>query len=156
MKLYLVQHGEACAKDVNPERPVTDQDREDVERLTEFLGQAGIQVDRVIHSDDLRAAQTADCLAKAVAPVLELETNGRINPRDDPKGIDWEKETGGKDALVVGHLPYPARLVSNLLIEDPDKAVTAFLPGSILCLESDRDGRWQINWMTRPELLRHD
>ncbi len=25
MKLYLVQHGKVCAKDANPERPLTDQ-----------------------------------------------------------------------------------------------------------------------------------
>lgn len=155
MKLYLVPHGEACAKDVDPERTLTDQGREDVERLTEFLGLAGIQVDRVIRSGKLRAAQTADCLAKAVAPVVELETNGRIHPKDDPKEIDWEKETGGKDALVVGHMPFMARLVSHLLFEDLDRVVTAFRPGSVVCLESDRDGRWQINCMVRPELLKH-
>ena len=60
MKLYLVQHGEACAEDVDPERPLTAQGRADVERLAAFLQQAGIQVGRVIHSGKLRAEQTAE------------------------------------------------------------------------------------------------
>ena len=55
MKLYLVQHGEACAKDVDPERPLTDQGNADTDRLAAFLKQAGIQVERVIHSGKLRA-----------------------------------------------------------------------------------------------------
>ena len=154
MKLYLVQHGEACAKDVAPDRPLTDQGREDIDRLAEFLGQAGIEVQRVMHSGKLRAAQTADLLAKAVAPLVELEANGRINPNDDPGAIDWVKETGGTDALVVGHLPFMARLVSLLAVEDPDRLITAYRPGSIVCLECDSDGRWQIDWMIRPDLLR--
>jgi phosphohistidine phosphatase len=48
MKLYLVQHGEACAKQVDPDRLLTDQGREDIERLVAFLAQAGIEVGRVI------------------------------------------------------------------------------------------------------------
>ena len=81
MKLYLAQHGEACTKDIDPERPLTDQGREDIERLAEFLARAGIEVARVIDSGKLRAAQTADLLAAAVAPLVELTTgdgDGRI------------------------------------------------------------------------------
>lgn len=153
MKLYLVQHGEACSKDVDPERPLTDQGREDIERLAEFLGQVGIEVERVIHSGKLRAAQTADLLAKAVAPLVELETNDRINPKDDPGAIDWKEETGGADTLVVGHLPFMARLVSLLVVEDQDRLVADYQPGSVVCLECNSDGHWQLNWMIRPELL---
>jgi phosphohistidine phosphatase len=153
MKLYLVQHGEACPKDVDPDRPLTDRGRMDIERLAEFLGRAGVEVERVIHSGKLRAAQTADLLAAVVAPLVELEVNGQIHPNDDPRSIDWEKETGGRDAMLVGHLPFMARLVSLLLAANTDKPIAAYRPGSVVCLESDAEGHWQINWMVRPELL---
>ena len=153
MKLYLAQHGEACAKDVDPKRPLTDQGREDIERMAEFLARAGIEVGRVIDSGKLRAAQTADLLAAAVAPMVELETNDRINPNDDPRAFDWEQATGGQDTLVVGHLPFMVRLVSLLVGEDPDRSMAAYQPGSVVCLERNGDGRWQINWMIRPHLL---
>jgi len=46
-----------------------------------------------------------------------------------------------------------AKLVSHLLIEDEDRPITGFQPGSIVCLE--RVGTdWQIAWMIRPELLK--
>jgi len=153
MKLYLVQHGEACAKEVDPERPLTDRGREDIERLAAFLGRAGIEVGRVIHSGKLRAAQTADLLAVVVAPLVELEVNDHIYPNDDPHAVDWRQEAGGRDTMLVGHLPFMARLVSLLLGEDPDRPIAAYRPGSVVCLEGDAEGHWRIDWMVRPELL---
>lgn len=153
MKLYLVQHGEACTKEVNPDRPLTDQGAADIERLATFLKQAGVQVERVIHSGKCRAEQTAQQLAKAIAPGVELEISGLINPNDNPKAFDWQSESWDRDTLIVGHLPFMSKLVSHLLIDDENRLITAYQPGSIICLEHTSDGQWQINWMIRPELL---
>ena len=154
MKLYLVQHGEACAKDVDPERPLTDQGNADTDRLAAFLKQAGIQVERVIHSGKLRAAQTAEYLAKAIAPGVEPESSGIINPNDDPGAFGWQSDSWDRDTLVVGHLPFMAKLVSHLVIEEENRPIIAWQPGSIVCLERENSTHWQINWMIRPELLR--
>ena len=153
MKLYLVQHGEACAKDVDPERPLTDRGVQDVEHLAAFLARAGVRVERVIHSGKRRAAQTAQRLARAVAPGVEPEESGLINPNDNPKAFDWQSESWGQDCLVVGHLPFMARLVSHLLVDDEDRPTVAFEPGSIVCLERGDAARWHLCWMIRPELL---
>jgi len=153
MKLYLVQHGEACAKDINPERPLTGQGEVDIDRVAKFLLHAGIQVDRVIHSEKLRAIQTAERLAKAVAPGISLEASGIINPNDNPKAFDWQSGSWDRDSLIVGHLPFLSRLVSHLVIDDENSPVIAWQPGSVVCLEHNSEGRWQIAWMIRPELL---
>jgi len=154
MKLYLVQHGEACAKEVNPERPLTDQGKLDVEQLAGFLKRSDIQLGRVMHSGKLRARQTAECLANAIASGVALEINGQMNPNDNPQAFDWQGDSSGVDTLIVGHLPFMAKLVSHLLIEDVDSLITAFQPGSVVCLEQTNDACWQINWMIRPELFR--
>jgi len=153
MKLYLVQHGEACAKEVDPERPLTDRGKADIDRLAGFLKRAGIQVDRVIHSGKLRAAQTAGRLAHAVAPGVEPEVSGIINPGDNPREFDWQSNGWDRDTLVVGHLPFMAGLVSHLVIEDENRLITAYQPGSVVCLEHEDDAGWRIGWMIRPELL---
>lgn len=153
MKLYLVQHGEACAKETDPARPLTEKGKQDVENLADFLKQAGLHVDRVIHSGKLRAQQTAECLAKAIAAGVELETSGIINPNDDPKAFDWQHESWNINTLVVGHLPFMAKLVSHLVIDDESALITSYQPGSIVCLERGEDARWVINWMIRPELV---
>ena len=154
MNLYLVQHGEACSKEVNPERPLTDQGQADIKRLATFLEQAGIRVERVIHSGKRRAEQTAECLAKAIAPGLELEISGLINPNDNPKAFDWQSESWNRDTLIVGHLPFMAKLVAHLVINDENKPIIAYQPGSVVCLERDNEAHWYINWMIRPELLK--
>lgn len=153
MKLYLVQHGEACAKEADPERPLTDEGHADIKRLAVFLEQTGIRVKRVIHSGKLRAEQTAERLAATIAPGIELEPSGLINPNDNPKAFDWQSESWDTDTLIVGHLPFMAKLVSHLLIEDETRAITDFHPGSIVCLEHADNNQWHINWMIRPELL---
>jgi phosphohistidine phosphatase len=154
MKLFLVQHGEAHAKSVDPDRPLTDRGIEDVDRLADFLDKAGVRIERVIHSGKLRALQTATRLADVIAPGVEPEASGLLNPNDNPKAFDWQSESWDRDTLIVGHLPFMARLVSHLVTGDENRTVAAYRPGSIVCLEPDEDARWSINWMIRPELLR--
>lgn len=153
MKLYLVQHGEACGKEVDPERPLTDQGQADIDRLAAFVQQAGVRVERVIHSGKLRARQTAERLASTIAIGVELEISDLINPNDEPRAFDGYSKSGQGDTLVVGHLPFMAKLVSYLLVEDENRLITAFRPGSMVCLESNGHGQWQMNWMIRPELI---
>lgn len=153
MKVYLVQHGEACSKEQNPDRPLTEKGEVDVRRLADFLGRAGIRVGKVIHSGKLRAQQTAEYLAYAMAPGVELEISGLINPNDNPGAFDWQSGSWEQDVLVVGHLPFMARLVSHLVIDDDEQIITTFTPGSIVCLELSTDKPAQICWMIRPELL---
>ena len=152
MKLYLVQHGEACAKVVDPERPLTEQGKADVERLAAFLKHANVHFERVIHSEKLRARQTANVFASTIAPGVELEESGMINPNDNPRAFDWQSESWSIDTLVVGHMPFMARLVSHLLVDDVNRINVAYQPGSIVCLERN-DGQWQLDWMIRPQLL---
>ena len=154
MKLLLVQHGEACAKDVDPERPLTDRGRADVRRLGRFLADAGIRVERVIHSGKLRARQTAEELGARIAPDTRPEESGLINPKDNPKAFDWQSGSWDHNTLVVGHLPFMARLVAHLVTGQESRVINAYLPGSVACLEQDVDGGWSIAWMIRPELLR--
>jgi phosphohistidine phosphatase len=154
MKLYLVQHGAAIAKEDDPKRPLTPQGRADVKRLAEFLKRAGIRVERVIHSGKLRAEQTAECLADAIAAGIELETSGLINPNDDPRAFDWQSDSWDRDTLIVGHLPFLAKLAAHLVVGDEAQLLVAFQPGTVVCVEHADGARWVIDWMIRPELLR--
>ena len=110
-----------------------------------------VSIDDAVLGEDKEVLE--DLLAAAVAPLVELETSDRINPNDDPRAFDWEQATGGQDTLIVGHLPFVARLASLLVVENPDRPMTSYRPGSVVCLERDSDGHWQINWMIRPHLL---
>jgi phosphohistidine phosphatase len=152
MKLYLVQHGEAVAKDIDPERPLSEQGVLDVTAIAGVLHHAGIRVERVWHSGKRRAEQTAGILAKKVAKAAAVEPVDGIRPNDPVVVFVEDADVWGQDTLVVGHLPFMARLVSLLTTGDPEQAVVSYSPGSVVCLER-RDTDWVILWMLRPELF---
>lgn len=153
MKLYLVQHGEAAAKEVDPARPLTEQGIWDVRRVAGALKHAGVEVEQIIHSGKLRARQTAELLAAGITPRLKLETSELINPNDDPGVLKLQSDSWNLDTMVVGHLPFIAKLVSLLVTGDDSQTLVTFQPGSVICLELTGKANWQINWMLRPELL---
>lgn len=152
MRLYLVQHGEAKPKQEDPERSLTDNGIKDITTLANFLkGKTGF--DRIMHSGKLRAQQTADILTTAIAPNIVPTVIDCINPNDDPhKLVELIKGWTGNN-LVVGHLPFMARMVGLLVNNDPDMTLNNYQPGSVVCLEKDDSTQWKIGWILRPDLF---
>ena len=68
MKLYLMRHGEAEPKRVDPARPLTEQARRDMDRVADCAARMGLDVGQIRHSVKTRAEQTA-VLGKALAPL---------------------------------------------------------------------------------------
>ncbi len=153
MKLYLVQHGEALPQEVDSDRPLSDQGRQDAERLARFLADRGVRVSQVWHSGKTRAQQTAELLAAAVASQTKAEARGDLAPNDSTEVFAETLVAWREDAMVVGHLPFMARLVTRLVAKSDDGTTVAYLPGSLVCLERDEEGAWAIAWMLRPELM---
>ena len=115
VKLYLAQHGEALPEDVDPERPLSETGRRDVQALARFLAARGLRVEQIQHSGKTRARQTAEILARAVAAGTTPEQVEGIAPRDPPEDLARLVASADADLMVVGHLPYVARLVSLLV-----------------------------------------
>jgi len=153
MKLYLTQHGEALSKIEDANRPLSDKGKSDVVRLAVTLKNAKIRFDRVLHSGKLRAQQTAESVTKTMESDVVVESSGILNPNDDPKAFAWQDDCWDKDMLVVGHLPFLAKLVSHLLINDEEKTLVAFKPGCMICLNCDDNKTWTIEWMMTPECV---
>ena len=149
MKLYLVQHGEAHPQEIDPDRSLTGQGRDDVDRLAALLKRATIRVDRVIHSGKLRALQTAQALAGAIAPGVELESSGLINPNDNPKAFDWQSENWNRATLVLPQLPFMARPASHLLVSQHTACIPAVPPGRLACVEANGAAGSPIAWLIR-------
>jgi phosphohistidine phosphatase len=160
MRIYLTQHGLAVPKEVDPERPLSEQGRGDVRRLADFLGGAGVRVEQVVHSGKARAEQTASLLAEAVLPALltagRAQARAGLSPNDPVEPLATALQAWSADTLLVGHLPFLGRLASLLLASDPERPTPAFQPGSMACLERDTAGQWVLLWMLRPELLGTD
>lgn len=152
MHLYLLQHAHAEPKSVDPDRPLTPEGRADLDRLSERLAAAGVSVERVVHSGKTRAMQSAARMARRLLAHGEMDTSGLLEPDADPGAfIAWLGDLN-EDILVVGHLPFVARLADRLLGVEGAASRVDFAPGCLLCLRRTGDG-WQLSWMLRPELL---
>ena len=161
MKLYLVQHAEAVPAEDNPDRPLSDKGRTDVQRVASFLARS-VRVGRIVHSPKTRARDTAVLLAQVLGPggVVEEAASG-LAPNDSVEIAADFIAGWSDDTMVVGHLPFMDRLASRLVAGSEEANVAAFQPGTVVCLEradGDEDGDgdgggWALAWMVRPELL---
>ncbi len=152
--LYLVQHGEAVAKETDPERPLTDRGAGDVDSMGAFLAGAGVPVATIFHSGKLRAEQTADILAEHVTPTRPPETMDDIGATDPTDNIADELSQWSDGIMLVSHMPFVGRLTGRLTTGDEHRPLAAFLPGSVAALEHTGDDGWVVAWMLRPELIR--
>lgn len=154
MNIYLVQHGRPVPKEENPERPLSDVGRGDVERMAAFLKSAGVEVEVILHSGKTRARETAEIMASKLQPKREsLEKKG-LSPLDDVKRVADEIEQSNKDLMIVGHLPHLSRLASLLTAGNESIPVVGFQQGGVVCLRpGEEEKRWAVAWMLVPEII---
>lgn len=154
MRLYLVQTGEAIAKETTDfERPLSNEGRLNVERLSSLLSVINLQAKTVIHSGNIRAQQTLEILRWAATPERrQLEARSGLNPEDPVEPWVEEIMQWKDDAVLVGHQPFLGKLVSRLTAGREDPPVVLFVPGTAVCLERGAAG-WSIAWMIPPKLV---
>ena len=153
MRIYLVQHGDAMAKDVDPERPLSEAGQHDVNHIAAFLADAGVRVARILHSGKRRAEQTAQILGQRLGHGGATAASAGLDPNDATDTIALKLADWSQDTMLVGHLPYMAMLAGRLVTCRDDPGVVAFTPGTVLCLERTGEGRFAIVWMLPPELV---
>ena len=152
MRIYLVQHGEPVSKEINPDRPLSEKGRGDVEKAARFLARLKVSVDKVYHSGKTRAEQTAQILAPAIRTSGAAEFHQGLSPLDPVEPIAEELSKIDKDVLVAGHLPFLNKLAGFLLACSEDTDVIAFRQGGIVCLERDENNIWRVCWMVTPDI----
>jgi len=137
MELYLVQHGASKSEAEDPQRSLTDEGKRTVERMAERLSMIGLSLDRIEHSDKLRAQQTAEILAAKIHPANGTVQVPGLGPNDDvePTRVRLTRET--KNIMLVGHLPYLSRLVSRLLGLERDQTLVRFQMGGVVKLDRE-------------------
>ena len=151
MRLYLVQHGDALAKDLDPERPLSAKGRQDAARLGGALAGSRLAPERIYHSGKLRAKETAALISSALSGRQPLEHLDGLAPNDPVKAFIEKVEVWWEDVIVVGHLPFMSKLVAALVAGNEEDPIVAFEPGSMVCVERDNQGHWRIVWMIRPD-----
>jgi phosphohistidine phosphatase len=153
MQLYLVQHGASKNETEDPQRGLTDEGRRVVEHMAHYLAAVGVAVERIEHSEKLRARQTAEILAAALHPRDGTKQVSGIAPNDDVQSVRKRLQTGTNDLMLVGHLPYLSRLVATLLDIERDRTLVEFRMGGVVRLGRNESGQWTLLWAIIPDLL---
>ncbi len=153
MQFYLVQHGAAKTEAEDPQRGLTDEGRQTVERMAKFLEPLGISLRRIEHSDKLRARQTAEILAERLRPIEGSKQVAGIAPNDEVEPLRARLEKESSSLMVVGHLPHLSRLAARLLGLPQDRTAVQFQMGGVVRLDRNESGQWALRWAVVPELL---
>lgn len=154
MLLYLVQHAEALSKEEDPSRSLSEKGIADVKKVAAFAASLDITVKKICHSGKMRALQTAQILAERLTFDKGLTKAEGLEPMDDPEvWLSWLGEMK-EDMAVVGHLPHLSRLSSLLLCGDKEKNLIDFKMGGVVCLKGFEDGKWTVEWMITPEMIK--
>ena len=154
MKLYLVRHAEAGAKEVDPQRNLTDEGRRDAQRLARLIEPRNLCVSAIWHSGKPRAAQTAELIAPAISAggCAEMTARPGLAPYDRVKPVAKEIERLNLDLMIVGHEPFLGRLASRLVVGRASVPIIQLEKPAIVCLARDQAGQWRVIWMLSPTL----
>jgi phosphohistidine phosphatase len=152
MALLLVRHGRSLSKDIDPDQGLSEAGILEVEQIANAVKHHGIRVSRIDHSGKKRAQQTADIFASALNPKNGVQKRSGLKPLDDVTSL--ANQINSKDNLMlVGHLPFMAKLTSYLITGSTDTPIFNFQNSAILCMDQDADARsWFIKWALIPHI----
>lgn len=150
MRLYLVQHGDAVSKGEDPKRRLSKRGEDDIKRLAAWLVAYDITLSRIWHSGKVRARQTAELLEPVLESGGQTRATDGLGPNDPPEAFLKRLQNIDEDTLIASHLPFVARLLSQLITGSPDQQLVEFRPGSIAVIERDESGGWHLICFARP------
>lgn len=155
MALYLVQHGISAAKEVDPEKGLSEEGIEQTLSIAQVAAGYGPEIGIVVHSGKKRARQTAEIMHEKLLVQKPLTQVQGIAPLDDVQPFAQTVELG-ENRMVVGHMPFMERLVSYLTTGSQDIRVYRLQNSGIVCLDAseDENGKldWFIKWTLNPRI----
>ena len=142
--VYLVRHGDANTKQQDSQRGLTAGGVLASERVATWMSVVGMTVDRIRHSDKLRARQTAEIFGKQLSPAEPVAEMSGLEPNADVRSIaDWINGQSG-ETMIVGHMPFLGRLVGELSLENSELSPVQFEPATVAVLRRGVS-RWSVD-----------
>ena len=159
MELYLLRHADAgnpTAWDGPDERrPLSDKGEQQADRLGRFLAGIGFQADAIITSPKVRAAQTAEIVARRLG--LPVGEDDRLAGELSIGALEAILRDAGDPVrpVIVGHDPDFTELVAILC----GAARVPMKKGSLARIDVARPlqpGGGTVRWLVPPDLLRNE
>ena len=151
MKLYLVRHGEAISSLTDPASPLSPQGKLEVLQVGNLLAKLSQNIATICHSSKLRAHETAHLIASSIAFTGEIKQIKGLEPNDDIFHLIDLINMESQEVCYVGHMPFMAKLVSQLVHKNEFDDTIIFNTSTMICLEKQNATDWKIMWILNPE-----
>ncbi len=155
MKIYIMRHGQAgLYASSDAERELTGTGREQSAQMASWLSAVEPNIDCVLHSPYVRAAQTWQVIGNFFT-ASKVEVCMDITPHGDADFIaDYLRalveQHQYETILLVSHLPVVSYLTAALT---QGEHMPAFATSAIACLELDANGI-ALNWLETPHSIK--
>ena len=154
MKIYIGRHAEAEPASVDVNQGLTANGLMQADQMGQYLAELSVRPDQILHSVKARTRETAQIYAKHldVHHVTECDTllkeGMSISPLLDMIAV-WKE-----DVLLVGHLPFIAKLLNALVLGDEQLGPLYPFPlGGLVCVERVSHERWVMQWAVDPMII---
>ena len=151
MKLYLMRHGEAEGVYEGEGPALSARGESEVNQIGKALSSKKIQLDHIYHSGKLRARQTADIVGSKFSADIPISKREGLKPNDPVLVFAKDLNDESGNILVIGHLPFVAKLTSYLLAETESELMFSYSTASVACLEYAHSLGWSLHWLIDPE-----
>lgn len=161
MKLLIVRHGAAGDRESwqaeghdDRLRPLTPEGKKEMRRAAAGLVSLVPDLPVLATSPLVRAAQTAEILAKVYR--CDVSSLDALEPEEDPAGaVDWLRTQQADSTIgLVGHEPHLSTLVGHLLTGKRDSFVDLKKGGAcLLKIDTVRPGGAELKWLLGPRDL---
>ena len=162
-QLFLMRHGIAedrgsSAASEDAARQLTEKGKQKLQQIASALHGLDFEVDWIVTSPLVRAAQTAEVIAAALPAPVPVDSCAALRPGGSPEDVlsFLEQKSDRRKVLLVGHEPDLSYLAARL-IGAGRQANLAFKKGGcclIECEQSPGQSPGQLVWWLTPRLLR--
>jgi phosphohistidine phosphatase len=160
-ELYLMRHGLAVAPgsiSQDAQRPLLPEGREKMKEIAEGLSRTGFEVDWIVTSPLVRAAQTAGIIAETLSSAAPVDVCEALRPGGSAEGLMafLAKHPGRTRVLAVGHEPDLSDSAARLIGAN-GRTNLAFKKGGCCLIRFDNfppKSPGQLVWWLTPRLLR--
>jgi len=157
LKLYFLRHGQAGTRQDwhgdDSERPLTIEGKKRMQREAAGIRNLDLPLDVIISSPLVRAAQTAEIVAKARGSSARLVTDARLAPGFGPKHLAAivAEHRGASGLMLVGHDPDFSQTISQVT----GGGRVAMKKGALACVEVEDPAslKGTLVWLIPPKVL---
>jgi phosphohistidine phosphatase len=162
MQLYIVRHGIAIDREdpkspAEAERYLTEEGVDKTKQVAKGVAALGIHADLVISSPYVRAMQTAEIFAGALAyPKSKIRSTDSLLPGAEPTAIlrELAREKNVSSVFCFGHGPHVDGLLAAAV--GAPRHITSMKKAGVALVELKRlsPPNGQLVWLVTPKLIR--